>query len=383
MKKEIYNKKFFGLPLILYQAIAILSGTIIGAGVLGIPYVISRSGFLVGLIDILILGITVLIIHLYLGEVILRTKENHQLMGYAECYLKKPGKLAMGSAMIIGLFGALVAYTIGIGNAMKALFGGNQLFYSLCFFLALMALIYLGLNAIKNSEIIIASCVILIIIIIFVFSFNNIDIENFKYFDFSKIFFPYGVILFAFMGSSAIPEMRECLINNKKYLKKSIIIGSLIPLVLYILFTIAVLGVTGTQTTEVATVGLGKFLGMKMLILGNLFAVFAMSTSFLALGFALKGMFMYDYKLKTDISFLLTFSIALLGFILLRNFASFKDVISYTGIFAGGIESIVIILMFNKAKKLGNRKPEYSLKKHKLLSYLLILIFILGIIFSI
>ncbi len=33
----------------LFQAIATLTGTVIGAGFLGIPYVMSKSGFLIGL----------------------------------------------------------------------------------------------------------------------------------------------------------------------------------------------------------------------------------------------------------------------------------------------------------------------------------------------
>ncbi|GAG78296.1 unnamed protein product [marine sediment metagenome] len=40
----------------VYKAIALLIGTVIGAGVFGIPYVIQKAGFLNGLIDIVLLG---------------------------------------------------------------------------------------------------------------------------------------------------------------------------------------------------------------------------------------------------------------------------------------------------------------------------------------
>ncbi len=71
----------------VYKAIATLIGTIIGAGVLGLPYVISQAGFNLGLILILIIGLAVLYMNLFYGEVVLRTKTAHQLAGYAEKYL--------------------------------------------------------------------------------------------------------------------------------------------------------------------------------------------------------------------------------------------------------------------------------------------------------
>ena len=46
------------------EAIGTLIGTIIGAGVLGIPYVIAKAGFLTGLVDLFIIGFAVLILYL-------------------------------------------------------------------------------------------------------------------------------------------------------------------------------------------------------------------------------------------------------------------------------------------------------------------------------
>ena len=78
-----------------FRATALLCGTIIGAGVLGIPYVISKVGFIPGFFIILLIGLAMLMLNLLLGEVILRTPGNHQLPGYAERYLGKTGKKLM------------------------------------------------------------------------------------------------------------------------------------------------------------------------------------------------------------------------------------------------------------------------------------------------
>src|SRR3989344_4169379 len=108
----------------VFQAIATLTGMIIGAGVLGIPYVVAKAGILLGIIDIVAIGLVVLSMHLFLGEVVLRTPGNHQLTGYAEIYLGKRGKALMMISALIGMYGALLAYIMGEGEALAAIFGG-------------------------------------------------------------------------------------------------------------------------------------------------------------------------------------------------------------------------------------------------------------------
>lgn len=108
----------------------------IGAGVLGIPYVIAKAGFLTGTFSLLALGIIVLLMYLYLGEIVLRTKGNHQLTGYAELYLGKLGKRLMFLTMVIGIYGALVAYLIGSSETLSKLLGGLQGNWLMAYFLA-------------------------------------------------------------------------------------------------------------------------------------------------------------------------------------------------------------------------------------------------------
>jgi amino acid permease len=194
------------------------------------------------------------------------------------------------------------------------------------------------------------------------------------------------VILFALAGAVAIPEMKEELAKNKSMLKRAIIIGALIPIILYLIFSIAVLGNCGKETTEIATTCLGNKFGFGMLLFGNLFAIFAMSTSFLSLGLALKEMYNYDYNIKKNLSWFLACIVPLILFFLVLFFIQqerFFNTIGLTGGIAMTLEGILIVLMFNKAKKLGERKPEYEIKTRKLISTLLIIVFLLGMIYTI
>jgi len=373
----IISKNSFG-------AIATLVGCIIGAGILGIPYVVAKAGFITGLIDIALIGIVMTIMHLYLGEVVLRTKGNHQLVGYAEKYLGRAGKNLMWFAMIFVIYGALVAYTIKEGQFLNALFntyfGGNPFTYSLIF-LGLMAfLVYFELNVLEKSEMLMVSILLGVIFLICIFALPYVNINNLNSFNPNYFFMPYGVILFAFLGVVSIPEMKEELTKNKAYLKKAIIIGCSIPLIVYILFAFVVVGVTGINTTDGAILGLGNAIGYEMLVFGTLFGIITMMSSFLILAFSLKEMFEYDYKIDKFSSWFLTCSVPLVIFML--GVKSFVRTIGVAGSVSGGLMGILTVLMYIKAKKLGNRNPEYSIKKNSIISGVLVLLFIFGIIYE-
>ena len=366
------------------RAIATLIGCTIGAGILGIPFVISKSGFLIGMIDIILIGLAILVLNLYVGEITLRTKGNHQLPGYAQRYLGKTGKKILMFTMVFAIYGALVAYMIGSGKVLSSIFGFfNPFYFSLIYLVLMFILIYFGLRAIGNSELILGMIMLAIAVVIIGFSISSSSFQtsNLAYYDITKAILPYGVILFAFLGSVAVPEMKEILTKERKLLKKSIIIGTLSSLVIYVLFALAIVGVTGINTTDVATLGLGNVLGLKMILFGNIFALFTMSTSFLVLGLALKEMFHFDYKLNKRISWVITCIIPLGLF--LGGVKNFIVTLAVVGAVAGGIQSILIILMHRNARKYGNRKPEFSFKNFLPLNITLILLFVFGIIFEI
>jgi tyrosine-specific transport protein len=373
----------------LLEAIAILVGTVVGAGVLGLPYIVAKSGFWTGILVISFMGIVCTLLYLYLGEVVLRTNGFHQLTGYAERYLGKTGKWIMASSMFVGIYGALTAYILGEGKSISALFGlkdvavnligisvSSEFVFSFAFFLIVSMIVYLGLETVGESEMFVLPVYIGVIILVCLFSIQYINPSNFTSLDLSNVLMPYGVILFAFLGATAIPEMNEELVKNRRLMKKAILMGMSIPFVLYIIFTFAVVGVTGASTTEVATIGLGLTMGKTMLALGNIFAIFAMATSFLALGLALKEMYMFDLKLNEKVSWFLTCFPPL--FIVILGVTSFTKVISLGGTIAGGIDGVLIALMAYKAKTLGDRKPEYSIPINIPIVILLSLIFIIG-----
>ncbi|MFH1275886.1 MAG: aromatic amino acid transport family protein [Candidatus Woesearchaeota archaeon] len=388
VKGQVKKEKGFFAKRKLLIAITTLVGTIIGAGILGIPYVVAKAGFWYGSFLILLIGIAFVFLNLFVGEVVLRTNGHHQLTGYAEKYLGKNGKRLMLFAMMINIYGALIAYLIGEGTTFSAIFGfGHPLVYTLIFFVIVSVIISKGIKATGKSELILISLLVLVVILIGIFSFNSMNAENFVGFNPLYAFLPYGVILFAFMASPAMPELNEVLRGkDKKLMKKAIFIGSIVPIVLYLLFVLTVVGVVGLNNFEsladnqrIATVALSVFTYPILGKLANFLAVLSMFTSFLALGLAMVQMYMFDYGFKHRNALLLTLILPLV--IVLAGITTFIKVLGFTGAIAGGLDGILVVLMFWKAKKLGDRKPEYSLGKNYLIGSVLILMFSLGIIY--
>lgn len=370
------------------MAIATLVGTIVGAGILGIPYVVAKAGFLYGLILIVVIGLAFLFLNLCAGEIILRTREQHQLTGYAEKYLGSKGKKLMTFSMLVSIYGALTAYLIGEGSALHTIFSiGSPVLYALIFFAIATFIIYKGMKATGKAELLLIVLLLVTVFAIGIFSYEKINPDNFTRFNPAFLFLPYGVILFASVGTPAIPELQEVLGKEKRYLRKVITIGSLIPIILYLLFTTIVVGIIGVENFDllepnerIATIALKIYSEPLFGTFANLIAVLAMFTSFLTLGTALTEIYQYDYNFSHKISFVLTFTVPLLVF--LFKLTTFIAVLGVTGAVAGGLDGIIIMLMYWKAKKHGNRAPEYSLKSHRIISYSLMLMFAAGIVYQ-
>ncbi len=366
MKKEFFNATWT------------LIGITLGAGILGLPYIISKAGFLTGLIVMLIVGLIMLLTTLYYGEIILRTKGKHQITGLAEKYLGSKSKHFIFIINTLSIYGALAAYTIGIGQALTALLGFSPKILSIISFIILSILIYFNIKIIEKFESIFTPLKIIIAIIISILMFKFINLNNLLVFNVKNILIPYGISIFAFTGISAIPEMSEEL-RNKKYLLYSIITGMVITFIIYILFILSLVG-SLNSINEVATVSLSQF-GPGIKLLANLFAVFAMVTGFIVLGFALKESLILDYKVKNRKSWLIVIIVPFL--ILISGYIGFTKILELIGAIAIGILLLSILIMHSKAQKLGDRKPEYELKDSKFLKIFLAIIIIIGIIFSV
>ena len=369
----------------LFSAVVILMGTVIGAGIFGIPYVVARVGFSLGLVYLVVLGLVVTIELLCYGEIVLRTKEYHQTAGYAEKYFGRWGKLFMSFSLLFGIYGALLAYMIGIGDFLYLLLGeflgGTPILYSTIFFILASLAIMAGLGMIVKVEKSMFVVLFIVMTLLFVFGAKHIQFSNLLNINFKDLFLPYGVILFAFSGVSAVPVMSRVLRQGRKSLKVAVVLGMIAVLAVYLLFALLIVGISGEQTSEEAIVGLTGLLGNKIVIIGAIFGILAMTTSFLTLGLVMKEMYVYDYSLDKTLAWVLTCFVPFIIFLL--GLIGFIKVLGIVGSITGGISGILLLLMYLKAKKSGDREPEYKIRIPRPIIYLICALLGLGVVYEI
>jgi len=363
-------------------ALFVFLGAVVGGGIFGLPYIIAKAGIIASLFFFLLLGGGVTLLHLCLGEVILRTKENQRLVGYAQRYLGQWGKVLLSVSAIIGTIGVLLAYIIAGGDFLRIILSPilnlEDVFFNLIFFAGCLSFLLFGAKVVSRVEVLsnllfLAALLLILTLCLVRFDLGNITISNKNQF-----FLPYGVILFALAGWSAVPEMADILkkAQRSSQLKRTIIIGTAIALGAYILFGLVISGVSGEKTSQEAFEGLIPFLGRKVVFWGAVAGAITLADSFLVIGLYLTNTLLYDFKIKKTWSLGLACGLPLILFLI--GMRSFIDIIGTVGIVLGTIEGVIIVLMFKKAKKKGERKPEYDLKIPSFVLYLLVIIFLLG-----
>jgi len=365
-------------------ATAVLVGTMVGVGVFGIPFAFSKAGFWVGFFFLVFIGFITLLLNLMYGEVVLRTHEEHQITGYTDKYLGRWFKRAIFFSVSLALYSALLVYIVIAGeflnNIFSSVFYASPTSYSLIFFIVLSILILWGIKRISWVELFLVGLFAVVVFLIFGVGIAKIVPSNFAEIQPEFWFLPYGVLLFAFAGFSAIPIQRDILRGQENNLKKSILWAVLLTGVLYLLFAITVLGISGGATSPDAISGLYEFLGSKIIFLGSLFGILAVSTSFLMLGSAFLEMFNLDYNIPRKFAWFLVVAPPLVLFLV--GLRTFIDIISLAGSVAIGLEGIVLTFVYIKSKSRGDRVPEYSLELPKFIYYLLIFMFGAGIIYA-
>ena len=367
------------------KAISVLVGTIIGAGIFSLPYAFAQAGYLVGLIYLFVIAVIFYLTYLCYAEVILRTEESLEMAGYVAKYLGKKGKIIITLSLVLGIYCALIAYIIGVGKFLHALIspflGGKEFIYSIFFWLVASGIIFKGIRTMAALELVLTAGLIFVVIFIFYLTYPYLDLANLKGINFKNLFFPYGPVLFALGGASALPTMRKILDKEVNFFKKSILMGLAIPVFVYLIFSFSIVGVTGKNTSEEGIIGLSQIVDSKILLIGSIFGIFTMATSFLALGYVLQELFYKDYQIPHLGAWILSTFIPLILFILgLRNFI---QVISFSGGILSGLQGMLLIESFYQAKIKGNRKPELSFNLPRPLSYFIYLIYFLGIFYQI
>ena len=309
------------------EGLALIVGTLVGAGVLGLPYAASK----VGLIPAIGILFGVMLLMLFTALIVLKLSAEMggaQMSTIAQNTLGKAGGWMMFISIMIMGFGAFLAYISGIGSIFTTLFGINEIFGAILFWILASSIIYLGLEASGKTELIMSIVLLVVFIGVTGMLIPHASLENALYVDLSGILSIIGVVIFAFGAHTIIPDVYRGIGSYKKT-KKVIILAFLIPAAIYAIFMVIFLMTFGKNTPEIATQGLEAIYNEWGKIVGNALPLIAITTSYIGLGLAQQSNSKEFLSLKKPTAWALTVVPPLIIYLLgVRNFA---DVLSFVG----------------------------------------------------
>lgn len=366
----------------LLAASAVMMGTMIGVGIYGVPFVFAKAGFLLGAAWLIGLAAIMGTFYLLFAELTLSTQGNHQLAGYAHIWLGAWGRRAMTLVNVVGIYGALLAYIIVFGQfghtLLAPLISVDAAMLGIGFAIVWSLLWLARLRTIANIELWLMALYGAVIVVIGSLSASQIHLVHLTGWVSEAWWLPYGVLIFALGGATAIPIQRR-LLNRKEILLRPAIIGAVAGVtVIYLIFAFIVVGVSGEATSPEALAGLAGAVGSSVILIGAFLGLLTIATSYLGLGAALWEMFHLDYHLRPGTAWFLVAFPPLLFFG--AGFRNFIDVIGLVGAVAGGAQGVLLLGAFLRMRRVRLRQPEFRSRFPRILIWGMMLVFAAGVV---
>lgn len=381
-----------------FSSLGLMIGAIIGAGMFALPYAVMRAGLFWGAVHLILACGIITLIHIFYGAVIAATPGKYRLPGYARIHLGTGAEHVALLSAFSGFYGALLVYGILGGVFLSRLFPffqGGAGVPTFLFFAAGAAALLFQLRRVGEINFFLTILLIAGVALLAVFALPHVRLSNFMAVpDAASWFLPYGVFLFAFAGASAVPDAAEVFhplrlgdeasrghkTPNGRF-RRILVLSSVIPLLVYLIFIASTFGVSGVDTSPEAIRGLERILGARAIFIGSLIGFLAVFTSFLALGLDLKNLLHYDVGFPPLAAW--GTAMAIPPFLFAAGVNDFVSIIGLVGAVTIGIDGIIILLSALRVCRTGARCVIGSVSFHPAFPLLLILALSLGVVYEV
>ena len=382
-------------------SIFMIIGTEIGAGVLALPILIVHVGVYLGSVILIFAWALMLYTALLCCEANDAVEGDVSFATMARKFLGKGGKVFMTIVFWITLSSIAMAYISAAGSTFNHMFSMPEGLTSAIFVIFFGICVIIGTKTVDYVNRVLLSFKLIAFLIAIIMLFSAIKLINLSTSgSITSIISSFPAIVCAFILHNIIPTIRTYLNYDRKILKRIVVIGSLIPLLLYILWVAAIIGnipAHGSNSFEVlfakgnsANVGdllellsLNAHNNMIMAAI-NFVATISVTTSFLGTSISLyhfvKDAFGHERSnivTHVIIPVILTFVVPLLIVLIYPDI--FIITLSYAGVGATILFALIPILIMRKLIRQGHNFSMKMLGNPILLT--LAFIFGLGVIF--
>ncbi|MBB1313524.1 amino acid permease [Aliivibrio sp. SR45-2] len=331
------NFKLFGSALIL-------SGTALGAGMLAIPMVLAQFGLFYSTLLMLVICAGTTYSALLLTEACSKTELAFGINTVANKTMGKGGQIVTNSLFYLLLICMLIAYILGAADLIKRIFSMANIEISIeasqiGFTLIASAFVVCGTQIIDKLNRVLFLFMVSMLFITLIILVPGISTDNLMQVTNTDkgMLFDTSTILFTSFAS--MPVIPSLVAYNKeatsKQLRNMVILGSVIPLICYLVWLYAVVGnLNAEEITHFSNISdLIQTFSSKSEYIEFILSVFtslALLTSFLGVAMALYNQNKDMISHNKVVTYVCTFILPLLGVSLAAD--QFLSVLGYAGV---------------------------------------------------
>lgn len=333
------------------RAFLVMVGTIIGAGIFGLPAAFARVGFIPGTVLFFFLALVVTATHLIMAEQLLATGERERLAGLARRGLGEFAYEVTSLTYPLGILAANFAYIILGGEFLAVMASGLGVqlpiaLWQIAFWAGGALTVMFGLKMVARVESYATAALLLVIGGVLLLALPLIDMRQVATASWHDWHLPFGVFLFSLSGMSVVGEVVEMTTRRRRDTYLALIAGTLLSALVSWGFGVALfLAAHGDPIRNAAD--MVSVLPSHAAWIVPLLGFLAVATSYITTAQDLRVTFEYDHKWKPYVALaaaLLT-PLALLA-VLSRDFLA---IIGFIGSVFIGINGVVIAALGYKA----------------------------------
>lgn len=337
-------------PFFLF-AVAMLAGTIMGAGIFSLPFVAGSVGLSLGLFYLALFAGVYCALHLMFAHILSDEHGKHDLPHVVEEYLGETAGRIASFTVLTELLLVLTAYLALAPSFFAVMFGAPHTLTTLLFWAVSSWFIFVSLRTLGLADVIGVAVLMGVVGMTYIFSIGHASaqasVHGISWFAY---LLPFGPLLFAMSGRPAIfkvvEEWRASHAARKPFsLYAAITWGTLIPVAIYALFVVAVLKLTATPSTDALSGLVGVLPRFAYFALGAM-GIIAIWKSYFMIGANIRDILRRDMSVSDIESAVIVLVVPLL----LYAFGA-REFLSIVG-FIGGVflalEGVFIVAVWRK-----------------------------------